>query len=195
MKKPRGYPSVLLKTSAAKGSAAAYSRCLDALAQYYNLPIPFEKEGLPPPEMAKRWELLAMSMAVDVFPAFQDRPEAGAPSRVKRSSIWPYAHEARLAEWVIALESRPTPDGRKPTRMAVFGEIIALLRRNPAPHWKYGRYTKAASLAQAWKLVPEWVKLAPAAFIPAACGGKSYRAREARAVAGQLPSVQLLNKR
>lgn len=195
MAKRRGYPSVLLKTSAAQGSATAYSRCLDALAQHYNLPVPFEKEGLPPPEMAKRWELLAMSMAVDVFPAFQDRSEAGAPSRVKRSSIWPHAHEARLVEWVIALESRPNSNAQKLTRMAAFGEIIALLKRNPAPHWKYGRYTKAASLAQAWKLVPDSVKLAPAAFIPTTGEGQSYRAREARAVAGQLPPVQLPNKR
>src|SRR5262249_47362546 len=81
-------------------------------------------------------------------------------------TLYPHAHEARLVQIVIALKRLLAAANRPATNQAAFKALLQMLKKRPAPQWRYGRIKKATALTQAYKGIPKRVRSNPAQFIP-----------------------------
>jgi hypothetical protein len=167
------YPSILL-TPIDWSSGAVFDKLVDALLAHYKLaPLPPPSGPLFDPatdhELDKRMASLAFCLMQDFVPAFQKPRKVGAPKQdhTRKEWLFPSAHEARLVQIVGALRELLAKKNLPSTNKAAYEELVRILRKNPAPHWRYGKLRKASAFAQAWKLIPKDVKDNPDSHFPA----------------------------
>jgi hypothetical protein len=142
-----------------------YAECLNALVAHYDLAdFPHGNDE----ERAVWWSQIALSLAHDFVPAFREVRRSGAPSRWRKTKddLFPHAHDARLVQIVKALQAKLKDRDLPATRTAAFRELITRLKKNPIPKWRYGNLYKVSSFNQAWKKIPENVKLLPIEYLP-----------------------------
>jgi hypothetical protein len=164
------YPSILL-SAALLNTDEQKRECFDALAIHYKLNSPvggFFDQKISNEEMSERWESLALHLILDFIPAFRGRRKGGAPKQphTQESHAYPHAHKARLVQIVSALKLMRKTDGMSATNMDAYGALIGILKRNPAPNWKYGKIRSKLSFVQAWKAIPKSVRSEPEKFLP-----------------------------
>jgi hypothetical protein len=168
------YPAILL-TPRDWNRISVLDKLVDALLAHYRLP------PLPPPSgklnldgkddtFTRSLACLALCLMQDFVPAFKKKPNVGAPKQehTQQEFLFPHAHEARLVQIVRSLREMLAKRQLPSTHKAAYEELIRILRKKPAPHWRYGKLRKASAFAQAWKDIPKEVKLDPDSHFPPA---------------------------
>ena len=139
-----------------------FQQLLDSLAEHYRLDGRFS--DLPPPKLGdvsffadkelQLWMGLAWGLIRDFIPAF-GKKKYGRPR--KSYTGFPF-HEARLVQIVRAVRQMLKEKGLPSTTPNTFEEVVRILKKKPAPRWRYGSLTKPSSFAQEWKKLPRHIK-------------------------------------
>jgi hypothetical protein len=169
------YPPNLLKPTDCSGGDV-FEQLLDSLAEHYRLDgrfsdLPPPKAGPPPkpgdvlyfPNKELRlWMGLAWGLMSDFVPAFGQK-KYGRP---RKSYTGFQFHGARLVQIVRAVRQMLKEKGLPSTTPDTFEEVVRILKKKPAPRWRYGSLTKPSSFAQEWKKLPRHIKKDPDYYIP-----------------------------
>jgi hypothetical protein len=161
-------PSLLKPTDHSRGEV--FEQLLDSLAEHYRLDGRFS--DLPPSKPGdvsflagkelQLWMGLAWGLMRDFVPAF-GKKKYGRP-RASYTATW--LHGARLVQIVRAVRQMLKEKGLPSTTPDTFEEVVRILKKNPAPRWRYGSLTKPSSFAQEWKKLPAHIKKDPDYYIP-----------------------------
>jgi hypothetical protein len=175
------YPEILLTPGYFRGKyfdqGKAYEELLDALFQHYDIGPAKEKESERvrvrnilgrDDDHNERMARLAWRLMLDLLPAFHEPRKVGKPKQdhTQKEYQFPHAHEARLVQIVDALRRMLKERKLPSTRAAAYNQLLKILKRSPAPLWRYGKLTKATAFQQEWKAIPKDVQDNPNSYFP-----------------------------
>jgi hypothetical protein len=168
------YPPPLLRPRGNHWSGTDIDECLDALALHYQLDgrfseLPSRIGDTSESKELQLWMGLAWGLMRDFVPAFgEEKPKAGRPKEIhtKVDYLFPHAHGARLVQIVGALRRLLDDRNLPSTNTAAYSQLLKILKKSPAPLWRYGKFREVSAFQQAWKGIPEDVRDNPNSFFP-----------------------------
>ena len=170
------YPEILLTPRGNHWMGSDIDQCLDALATYYrlddrytDLPARIGDVSFMEDKELMFWMRLAWGLMQDFVPAFgKEKPKVGTPKQMhtKVDALFPHAQEARLVQIVGALRHMLKERQLPSTKIAAYNQLLKILKKSPAPLWRYGKLTKASAFQQEWKAIPKDVQDNPNSYFP-----------------------------
>jgi hypothetical protein len=119
-------------------------------------------------EMAERWRDLAIYLMRDFVPAFRTGGKRGAPKQAHAHEPpgYPNAHAARLVQIVFALRGLLKAKDLPASKRDAFKRLVKILKKQPAPRWRYGRLQTVGAFEQEWKSIPKSIRENPDQYLP-----------------------------